>query len=1307
MTVRRVYVEKRREHAAEARSLLNDLKENLHLSGLNSVRVLNRYDVEGLSTEAFEDSLTTVFAEPMVDDYYLEVFPHETSDTVFGVEYLPGQYDQRADSAEQCLKVTSPADDVLVRCGKVYVLGGQLDPAEIAGAKKLLINTVDQREAALTKPATLQETFPRPTGVPVIAGFMGMNDAALEDMRREWGLAMSLEDLKFAQTYFLNEERRDPTETEIRILDTYWSDHCRHTTFTTILTDIRVADGPYQATLTRALNKYKDMRAYVYGQDLARPVCLMDMATLGAKFAKKRGLLDNLEESEENNACSVVITVNTTAGPEEWLFMFKNETHNHPTEIEPFGGAATCLGGAIRDPLSGRAYVYHAMRISGSADPRAPIEETIAGKLPQRKITKEAARGFSSYGNQIGLATGYVQEHYHPGYAAKRMEVGAVLGAAPRAQVRRESPAPGDVIILVGGRTGRDGIGGATGSSKEHDGLSIETCGAEVQKGNAPEEHKIQRLFRKASVARLIKKCNDFGAGGVSVAIGELAPGLEIDLHLVPRKYEGLSSTEVAIAESQERMAVLLDPKDLPAFLAECDQENLEATKVAVVTAEPRLLMRDNDNVVVDISREFLDSAGAPRFQDVLLTSPQTGGFFKPAAEVNSLQDAACQILSDLNVCSQKGLVEMFDSTIGAGSVLTPYGGKTSNTLTEAMVAKIPVQGYSEPDVAGVEGNPEITAASGKVGALPKDSSTVSIMASGFNPWLSEWSPFHGGLFAVVEAAARCVATGAALKDIRLSLQEYFERIGLEPAKWGKPCAALLGALLAQKELGLAAIGGKDSMSGTFRDEETGQELNVPPTLIAFAAAPANIVDVLSPEFKRPDSTLYLLRTPFLADQTPDLPEFKRNMETLHRLASQGKLFAAHSVRSGGIVEAVCKMAFGNMIGCELNPSFSLRDLSFPLYGSVVLEAYLGADLEGLPNVQKLGATNTSACLCWNGESVALSELLPAWQEPLETVFPTRAMPALRPALKATVDKPGPGHELGPEPSCELYIAPEDWFERYASRPKHTVPRPRVAILALPGTNCEYDTKRAFELAGSAEVEPFIFCNRTAHEAKESCRAFASLLRNSQILVLPGGFSAGDEPEGSGKFFVSVFKNEYVREAVEELLYQRDGLALGICNGFQALIKTGLLPFGHIQELSAAAPTLSYNNIGRHITQIVRTRVASVKSPWLALQSVGDVHMMAVSHGEGRFTAPESTLKDLFANGQVVFQYVDELGRIRLDRPCNPNGSDYGIEGICSPDGRILGKMGHTERSGPNLLLNNAYGDFDQKIFLAGIKYFS
>ena len=1261
MQVKRIFVEKRHEHAAEARSLFSDLKDSLHLNGLRLVRVLNRYDVQGLDAAQLNESLTTVFAEPMVDDCYLEEFPKQPSDRVFGVEYLPGQYDQRADSAVQCLKVSSQAETIRVRCGKVYVLGGEISDAEFARVKAYLINSVDQREAALSKPDTLQESFTPPPPVPFIAGFINMDKNALEAMRKDWGLAMSLEDLLFAQDYFKNREKRDPSETEIRILDTYWSDHCRHTTFNTELTNIEIEDGPYKPALENALQSYLDMRDMLYSSSRRRQVCLMDMATIGVRWARKKGWLDNLETSEENNACSIVIEVSTSTGPEEWLLMFKNETHNHPTEIEPFGGAATCLGGAIRDPLSGRAYVYQAMRISGSADPRAALEETLAGKLPQRKITKEAARGFSSYGNQIGLATGYVQEHYHPGFAAKRMEVGAVIGAAPRAHVRRESPVPGDVVILVGGRTGRDGIGGATGSSKEHDAASIDTCGAEVQKGNAPEEHKIQRLFRNPEAASLIKKCNDFGAGGVSVAIGELAPGLAIDLHLVPRKYEGLNSTEIAISESQERMAVVLAPENKEAFMALCAKENLEATQVAVVTAEARLVMRDKDQVVVDIAADFLDSAGAPRSQDIRIAQPAAQSYFQPRAKSGTLRAAAQAILADLNICSQKGLVEMFDSTIGAGSVLTPYGGKYANTFTEAMAAKIPVQG--------------------------KETSTVSVMSAGYSPYLSEWSPFHGGIFAVVEAVTRAVSTGARLEDLRLSLQEYFERLGNDPVRWGKPAAALLGALAAQKRLGLAAIGGKDSMSGTFRDEQSGRELNVPPTLIAFAAAPANIVNIISPEFKDVDSPVYLLKAPLRPDATPDFDEFKRNMQTLHQIISRGKALAVHGVRSGGIVEALCKMGFGNMIGVTLDEGLSLEELTSPLYGSVIIEGFLAADLEGLPQIKQIGVTNNHSALEWKGEKIKLSELLPAWEEPLENIFPTRAIPAARPK------------EAGS-------ISPHDWKDRSWSCPSTSTPAPRVAILALPGTNCEYDSKRAFELAGSAPVEPFIFCNQSAFEARKSCEEFARLIRNSQILMLPGGFSAGDEPEGSGKFFVSVFRNPLVRDAVEDLIHNRDGLVLGICNGFQALVKTGLLPFGHIKNLDENAPTLSYNNIGRHISQIVRTRVASVKSPWLALHNVGDIHMMAVSHGEGRFTAPAATLKNLFEQGQVVFQYVDPNGAISLETPYNPNGSDYGIEGICSPDGRVLGKMGHTERAGSGLLINNAYGDFNQKLFAGGVNYF-
>lgn len=1258
MSVRRIYVVKRKEHAVEAGGVLAALRENLYIDSLEDLEILNRYDIEGLSEGELKPLLNTVFAEPMVDDLYLEDYPF-FGRSHFAVEYLPGQYDQRSDSAEQCAMVMTGVGNVRVRSAKVYVFKGNLSQDNLKEIKNYIINKIDQREASLAKPLSLEIKSPLPAPVPYIAGFCGIKDEELNAFLEKWGLAMNADDLKTVRSYFRDTEKRDPTETEIKLLDTYWSDHCRHTTFNTVLTDIKVSDGEYKEIFDAALKKYFEMRKDVYEEKSAvKPISLMDMATINAKYEKKHGFLDNLEISKENNACSIEVDVETSSGTERWLLQFKNETHNHPTEIEPYGGAATCLGGAIRDPLSGRAFVYQAMRISGSGDPREPLSATMEGKLSQRKITKEAARGFSSYGNQIGLATGYVQEFYHEGFKAKRLEAGAVIGAVPKNRVIREEPVAGDIIILVGGRTGRDGIGGATGSSKEHDISSIEVCGAEVQKGNAPEEHKIQRLFRKKEVSLMIKKCNDFGAGGVGVAIGELADGLLIDLNAVPKKYDGLSGTEIAISESQERMAVVIAPGNADRFIKECEAENLEATRVAVVTEEHRLCMMHDGKRIVDISRDFLDSAGAERREEVFIESPDGYSPLK-SPKFSSFREAAEKTLSDLSVCSQKGLVEMFDSTIGSCSVLMPFGGKTGGTPTEYMAAKFPVKGT--------------------------ETTTISVMASGYDPHISSWSPFHGGMYAVLESVAKVVASGAKLSDVRLSFQEYFERLNNNAAKWGRPAAALLGAMSAENELHLGAIGGKDSMSGTFRDKKTGTEINVPPTLISFAVAPSSASRVVSPEFKGPERKIYLIRTATGDDFIPNFRSFTENASSVHKMTTDGTIDSIYTVKKGGIIEALSKMAFGNMVAFRLK-DIKTEELVAPLYGSFVVTAKRLFDLSGVRNAVLIGETIEGSDVLYNDEKIALRELLKIWSKPLESIFPSKVCLSGKQAPSLTL------HNIG--------------SERVLKRTSTPV-RPFVALLALPGTNCEYDMKRAFEAAGSREVTPFIFRNRTAREAEESCRRFAALIENSHILALPGGFSAGDEPEGSGKFFVSVLKNGYVRDAVSDLLERRDGLAIGICNGFQALLKTGLLTHGKICNLTSEDATLSFNTIGRHVSQMVRTRVCCIRSPWMALRRVGEIDIVPVSHGEGRFTAPKHVLRRIFAGQQVAFQYVDLDDKPTLEAPYNPNGSEWAIEGICSPCGRVLGKMAHSERIGNFVHINNAYENFDQKIFRAGVGYFT
>ncbi|AVX19355.1 phosphoribosylformylglycinamidine synthase [Carboxydocella sporoproducens DSM 16521] len=1253
--VRRIYVEKKPEFAVEARHLYEDLKENLGITGLTGLRIINRYDVAGISEEEYRLARDTIFSEPPVDVAYDEVLPLDPRERVFAIEYLPGQYDQRADSAGQCLQILTQKERPLVRSAKLIVLQGDITEEELAKIKDYCINPVEAREAALDKPVSLELEMAEPPEVAVIQGFIDMKEPELAELHARLGLAMGLEDLAFCQTYFRDTEGRNPTITELRVLDTYWSDHCRHTTFLTRINEVEIEAAPLTEPVKEAYQEYLRARTLVYGEE-ERDICLMDIAVMGMKELRQLGKLPDLDESEEINACSIIVPVEIDGRTEEWLLMFKNETHNHPTEIEPFGGAATCLGGAIRDPLSGRSYVYQAMRVTGSGDPRARVEDTLPGKLPQRKITTGAAAGYSSYGNQIGLATGQVAEIYDQGYIAKRMEIGAVIGAAPRTNVVRQRPQPGDVIILLGGRTGRDGCGGATGSSKEHTEESLFSCGAEVQKGNPPEERKIQRLFRKPEVSCLIKKCNDFGAGGVSVAIGELADGLDINLDAIPKKYEGLDGTELAISESQERMAVVVAAADVEQFIQLAAEENLEATPVARVTAERRLRMHWRGQTIVDISRDFLNTNGVKQTTQVTVIAPKAEENYFAAvpaavAKAGDLQQAWLANLQDLNVCSQKGLVERFDSTIGAGTVLMPLGGIYQDTPAEGMAAKIPV--------------------------LEGETVTGTLMTFGYNPQLAKWSPFHGALYAVVEAVTKIVAMGGDYRRVRLTLQEYFEKLGKDRQKWGKPFSALLGAYLAQKRLGIAAIGGKDSMSGTFKD------LNVPPTLVAFAVAPVDVRQVISPEFKQAGSRVVLVRARRDEREIPDFQQLQQNFSRIHELISQGRVLAAHSVRLGGLAAVISKMAFGNRIGFAFANIFDGKELFAPLYGSLVLEVEAGLDLErvlaGL-DWQLLGQTLAEKVIRVNGIEIDLEEAYRAWTEPLEGVFPTRVK---------TQEEP---------PKIFSY-----WQEQ---RRQSTVKiaRPRILMPVFPGTNCEYDTARAFTAAGGI-VETLVIRNLTPAAIEESLAALVAGIKRAQIIMLPGGFSGGDEPDGSGKFIATAFRNPRVRDAVMELLYQRDGLMLGICNGFQALIKLGLVPFGEIRDLSDDSPTLTFNTLGRHVSKLVRTRVASNLSPWLSLVEVGDIHTVAVSHGEGRFVAAPELVAELARRGQIATQYVDLEGKPTYDLQFNPNGSIEAIEGITSPDGRVLGKMGHSERIGPHLY-RNVPGEFDQKIFAAGVAYF-
>jgi len=1259
--VRRIYVEKKEGFDIEAQAFFRDLKYNLGIKGLEYVRILNRYDVEGITDDEYRACRDTIFSEPPVDKVYDEEFDLRNNETAFAVEYLPGQYDQRADSAVQCIQMLTKGTRPLCRTAKVFVLGGNISEEEIRKIKDYCINPIETREASFEKPSSLEIEAEAPGDVEVIEGFTTFTKEEIVKFITDRGFAMSIDDMEFCQDYFKNVEKRDPTITELRMLDTYWSDHCRHTTFLTRIEDIKIMDGKYSMPVKKALDSYMESRRYVYGEDERdRDVSLMDIATIAMKELKKKGMLDDLEESDEINACSIVVNVDVDGKNEEWLVMFKNETHNHPTEIEPFGGAATCLGGAIRDPLSGRAYVYQAMRISGSGDPRTPVDQTLPGKLPQRKITTGAAQGYSSYGNQVGLATGQVVEIYDEGYVAKRMELGAVIGAAPRRNVVRGKPEPGDVVILLGGRTGRDGCGGATGSSKEHDEESLLKSGAEVQKGNAPTERKIQRLFRKPSVSRLIKKCNDFGAGGVVVAIGELADGLEIDLDAVPKKYEGLDGTELAISESQERMAVLLSPDNVDKFIAEAAEENLEATPVAYVTEEPRVKIKWRGKYIVNISREFINTNGVKKKSSAVVTAPDEVKYFfeilpqELSMYKEDIKKAWINNLERLNVCSQKGLVERFDSTIGAGTVLMPFGGKYQLSPAEGMVAKIPV--------------------------TKGDTTTGTVMTFGYNPVLSKWSPFHGAVYAIVEAISKVCAIGGDYKNIRLTLQEYFEKLGENPERWGKPLAALLGAYYAQIKLGIPSIGGKDSMSGTFKD------LDVPPTLVAFAVNVMNVNHVVSTEFKRAGSKVVLI--PLNRDDSglPDFKQLHENYTKIHSLIKSGKVLASSCIKVGGIAEAISKMCFGNMIGFVFEDVKDLDRLFTPEYGSIILEIPEEEDPATLLNgveYRQLGHTQSKSEIIVNGVSISLQEALQNWTKPLEEVFPTR------PSEVVCSKK---------SPVVKLYTG------GIRLKPNIRIAKPRVFMPVFPGTNCEFDTEKAFERAGGI-VDVFVIRNLNRKDIEESIDVMVKKIRISQIIMIPGGFSAGDEPDGSGKFIATTFRNPYIKEAVMELLKKRDGLILGICNGFQALIKLGLVPYGEIRDMTEDSPTLTFNTIGRHVSRMVRTKVVSNLSPWFSKVEPGDIHTIAVSHGEGRFIASSEQIEEMVKNGQIATQYVDFDGQPTYDIEFNPNGSFMAIEGITSPDGRVLGKMGHSERIGTNVA-RNIPGEKDQKLFEAGVEYF-
>ena len=1248
-SVRRVYVEKKPAFAVQAKDLRHELRKYLGVSGLTGVRVLIRYDVENISDDVFEKACKTVFAEPPVDTLYKESFEMAENARAFSVEFLPGQFDQRADSAVQCVKFLNEEEEPVIRSATTYVIEGEVSDEEFEAIKHHCINPVDSREIGMEKPETLVAKFEEPADVAILDGFQDMPEAELKKRYDSLNLAMTFKDFLHIQNYFKSEEHRDPSMTEIRVLDTYWSDHCRHTTFSTELKNVAFTDGYYREPIEGTYQKYLADRAEIFKGREDKFVCLMDLALMAMRKLKKEGKLDDQEESDEINACSIVVPVEIDGKTEEWLVNFKNETHNHPTEIEPFGGAATCLGGAIRDPLSGRTYVYQAMRVTGAADPTVSVKETLKGKLPQKKLVREAAHGYSSYGNQIGLATGYVKEIYHPDYVAKRMEIGAVMGAAPRKDVKRMTSDPGDIIILLGGRTGRDGIGGATGSSKVHTEASIEVCGAEVQKGNAPTERKIQRMFRREEVSHIIKKCNDFGAGGVSVAIGELAPGLQIDLDKVPKKYAGLDGTEIAISESQERMAVVVDPKDVNTFLKYANEENLEAVPVAVVTKEPRLVLNWRGKEIVNISRAFLDTNGAHQETSVEVEIPsKDGNLFEKRPDVTDVKKKWLDTLADLNVCSQKGLVEMFDGSIGAGSVFMPHGGKYQLTETQSMVAKVPVQ-------------------NGKT-------ETVTMMSYGFDPYLSSWSPYHGASYAVTESVAKIVATGGDYKKIRFTFQEYFRRMTEDPKRWSQPFSALLGAYAAQIGFGLPSIGGKDSMSGTFND------IDVPPTLVSFAVDVAKVKDVITPELKKAGSKLVWLRAPKDAYDLPDYPALMEQYDRLHKDIQAGRVISAYALDRHGIAAAVSKMAFGNGMGVKIEHSLDPRDFFAPAFGDIICEVPDGKVGELAITYTVIGEVTDDAKFSYGDTEITLKEALSTWEGTLENVFKTAA---------GTEDVKADDGSLYKADS--IYVC------------KHKVAKPRVFIPVFPGTNCEYDSTRAFERAG-AEVDVKVFKNLTAEDIHDSVEIFEKAISQAQMIMFPGGFSAGDEPDGSAKFFATAFQNEKIKEAVMKLLNERDGLALGICNGFQALIKLGLVPYGEICGQKEDSPTLTYNTIGRHVSKMVYTKVVSNKSPWLQKAQLGGVYCNPASHGEGRFVANDEWLKKLKENGQIATEYVpvDETG---YEGEFNVNGSYMNIEGITSPDGRVLGKMAHSERRDAGVAVN-IYGEQDIKIFESGVEYF-
>ena len=1248
-SVRRIYVEKKQPYAVHAKELKEEVKRYLGIKSITNVRVLIRYDVENLSEATYKQALGTVFSEPPVDNCYENEFEKADGSFVFSVEYLPGQFDQRADSAEQCVKLLNEKENPVIRSATTYIFEGEIAKQDEDRIKEYCINPVDSREALENIPDTLVQEFDEPADVAAFDGFRDMSEDELKKLYESLNLAMTFKDFLHIQNYFKSEENRDPSVTEIRVLDTYWSDHCRHTTFQTELKNVKFEDGYYNTPIEASYEMYEDARKELFKDRPDKYVSLMDIALMGMRKLKADGKLDDMEESDEINACSIVVPVEIDGKTEEWLIFFKNETHNHPTEIEPFGGAATCLGGAIRDPLSGRGYVYQAMRVTGAADPTVSMKDTLSGKLPQRKIVTGAAKGYSSYGNQIGLATGLVNEIYHPNYVAKRMEIGAVMGAAPRRNVIRENSDPGDIIILLGGRTGRDGIGGATGSSKAHTTKSIDVCGAEVQKGNAPTERKIQRLFRREEVSSIIKKCNDFGAGGVSVAIGELADGLRVNLDKVPKKYAGLDGTELAISESQERMAVVVDSKDVDKMLKFAEEENLEAVAVAEVTKEPRLVLSWRDKVIVDLSRAFLDTNGAHQETDVVVTMPdEKANYFEEKKDTKDIKKAWLDTLSDLNVCSQKGLVEMFDSSIGAASVYMPYGGKYQLTPTQSMVAKLPMS----------EGKCD----------------TVTMMSYGLDPYLASWSPYHGSVYAVISSVAKIVAAGGDYSKIRFTFQEYFRRLGEDPKRWGEPMAALLGAYDAQIKLGLPSIGGKDSMSGSFND------IDVPPTLCSFAVDIAKTGDIVSPELKKAGNILVKFD---IEKDKYSLPVYEQLMSLYSKITDMIKskiIVSAYAVGFGGICEAVSKMAFGNGFGVKVEESLDSDELFAKDYGSIIAEVSAD-DLDKISaEYKKIAVVTDNAEFVYGDTKISMKEALENWTGRLESVFPTRS-------------------------DVEQTKLEDKLFDaKTVYTAKNKVARPKVFIPVFPGTNCEYDTTKAFELAG-ADVETVVFKNMTESQIVESVNAFEKAIRDSQILMFSGGFSAGDEPDGSAKFIASIFRNPKIMDAVHELLQKRDGLALGICNGFQALIKLGLVPFGEIKPQTADAPTLTTNSIGRHISKSVYTKVVTNKSPWLMKAELGGVYAIPASHGEGRFVAPKNVIDDLFANGQVATRYVDLNGVPTMDEDYNPNGSYAAIEGITSPDGRVLGKMAHSERIGDSVAIN-IVGNQNQHIFESGVSYF-